>query len=144
MEEQSQADQTPVIEEPSSVHQGIEDVKGRRRSPWWWVPSVYFAEGIPYIVVNVVSVIMYQRMGVSNKDIAFFTSWLYLPWMLKPIWSPLVDLLKTKRWWIIIMQLFLGAGLGGIALTIPMPGWFRLTMTFFWLMAFCSATHDIA
>jgi len=144
MESQEQTPKTPAVEEPESVHQGIEDTKGRRRSPWWWVPSVYYAEGIPYIVVNVVSVVMYQRMGVSNKDIAFFTSWLYLPWMLKPIWSPLVDLIKTKRWWVVLMQLFLGAGLGGVALCIPMPGWFRLTMTFFWLMAFSSATHDIA
>jgi PAT family beta-lactamase induction signal transducer AmpG len=113
-------------------------------SPWSWIPSLYFAEGIPYVVVMTVSVIMYKRLGISNTDIALYTSWLYLPWVIKPFWSPIVDLFKTKRWWIIIMQLFIGAGLGGVALTIPAPGFFKLTLAFFWLLAFSSATHDIA
>ena len=113
-------------------------------SPWAWIPSLYFAEGIPYVVVMTVSVIMYKRLGISNTDIALYTSWLYLPWVIKPFWSPIVDLFKTKRWWIIIMQLFIGAGLGGVALTIPAPGFFKLTLAFFWLLAFSSATHDIA
>jgi PAT family beta-lactamase induction signal transducer AmpG len=114
------------------------------RSPWFWVPSLYYAEGIPYIVVMTVSVIMYKRLGISNTDIALYTSWLYLPWVIKPLWSPVVDLLKTKRFWIITMQLIVGAGLGGVALTIPMPNFFKYTLTFFWLLAFSSATHDIA
>ena len=114
------------------------------RSPWAWIPTLYFAEGIPYVVVMTVSVILYKRLGISNTDIALYTSWLYLPWVIKPFWSPVVDLLKTKRWWIIIMQLFIGAGLAGIALTIPAPSFFQYTLAFFWLMAFSSATHDIA
>lgn len=113
-------------------------------SPWAWIPSLYFAEGIPYVVAMTVSVIMYKRLGISNTDIALYTSWLYLPWVIKPFWSPLIDLFKTKRWWIIIMQLFIGAGLGGVALTIPAPGFFKYTLGFFWLLAFSSATHDIA
>ena len=113
-------------------------------SPWAWIPSLYFAEGIPYVVVMTVSVIMYKRLGISNTDIALYTSWLYLPWVIKPFWSPVIDLFKTKRWWIIIMQLLIGAGLGGVALTIPAPGFFQLTLAFFWLLAFSSATHDIA
>ncbi|MCG8309426.1 MAG: hypothetical protein MI975_18675 [Cytophagales bacterium] len=116
----------------------------RIRSPWAWVPSLYFAEGIPYVVVMTVSVIMYKRLGISNTDIALYTSWLYLPWVIKPFWSPFVDLFKTKRWWIIIMQLFIGAGLAGIGFTIPAPSFFQYTLVFFWLMAFSSATHDIA
>lgn len=116
----------------------------KTRTPWTWIPSLYFAEGIPYVVVMTVSVIMYKRMGISNTDIALYTSWLYLPWVIKPFWSPVVDLLKTKRWWIIIMQLLIGAGLAGIALTIPAPSFFQYTLAFFWLMAFSSATHDIA
>jgi PAT family beta-lactamase induction signal transducer AmpG len=116
----------------------------KTRSPWAWIPTLYFAEGIPYVVVMTVSVIMYKRLGISNTDIALYTSWLYLPWVIKPFWSPVVDLLKTKRWWIIIMQLLIGAGLAGIALTIPMPVFFQYTLAFFWLMAFSSATHDIA
>ncbi len=114
------------------------------RSPWFWVPSLYYAEGIPYIVVMTVSVIMYKRMGISNTDIALYTSWLYLPWVIKPLWSPVVDILKTKRFWIIIMQLIIGAGLGGVALTIPASDFFQYTLAFFWLLAFSSATHDIA
>ncbi|MDZ7264155.1 MAG: MFS transporter [candidate division KSB1 bacterium] len=113
-------------------------------SPWFWVPSLYFAEGIPYIVVMTVSVIMYKRMGISNADIALYTSWLYLPWVIKPLWSPVVDLLKTKRFWITTMQLVIGAGLASVALSIPVPKFFQLTLAFFWLLAFGSATHDIA
>lgn len=115
-----------------------------KRNPWLWVPSLYFAEGIPYIIVMVVSVIMYKRLGISNTDIALYTSWLYLPWVIKPLWSPVVDLLRTKRFWIITMQLFVGAGLAGVALTIPVPNFFQYTLAFFWLLAFSSATHDIA
>ncbi|OQX86551.1 MFS transporter, partial [candidate division KSB1 bacterium 4484_87] len=114
------------------------------RSPWMWVPSVYFAEGIPYIVVMTISVIMYKRMGISNTDIALYTSWLYLPWVIKPLWSPLVDLLKTRRFWIVTMQFIIGAGLASVALTIPLPRFFQITLAFFWLLAFSSATHDIA
>ena len=115
-----------------------------QRNPWWWIPSLYYAEGIPYIAVMTVSVIMYKRLGISNTDIALYTSWLYLPWVIKPFWSPLVDMLRTKRFWIVTMQLLIGAGLGGVALTIPLPDFFRYTLLFFWLLAFSSATHDIA
>ncbi len=115
-----------------------------KRSPWFWIPSLYFAEGIPYAVVMLLSVVLYKRMGISNTSIALYTSWLYLPWVVKPLWSPIVDIIKTKRYWIIIMQVLIGAGLGGVALTIPMPNFFKLTLGFFWLLAFSSATHDIA
>lgn len=99
---------------------------------------------MPYVVVMTVSVIMYKRLGISNTDIAMYTSWLYLPWVIKPFWSPLVDILKTKRAWIVAMQLFIGAGLGGVALTIPTDDFFRNSLAFLWLLAFSSATHDIA
>ncbi len=114
------------------------------RNPWAWVPSLYYAEGIPYIVVMTVAVIMYKRLGISNTEIALYTSWLYLPWVIKPLWSPLVDILKTKRFWIVIMQLFVGAGLAGVALTIHAPNFFQYTLAFLFLLAFSSATHDIA
>ncbi len=119
-------------------------MRPRFKSPWAWVPSLYFAEGLPYVVVMTVSVIMYKRMGISNADIALYTSWLYLPWVIKPLWSPVVDILKTKRWWIVIMQLLVGGGLAGVAFTIPVPDFFQYTLAFFWLLAFSSATHDIA
>lgn len=119
-------------------------MKGTKRSPWAWIPTLYFAEGLPYVAVMTISVIMYKRLGISNTDIALYTSWLYLPWVIKPFWSPFVDLLKTKRWWVVVMQLFVGAGLAGVAFTIPMPSFFQLTLAAFWLVAFSSATHDIA
>ena len=118
--------------------------KKRTSGPWLWVPSLYFAEGIPYVMVMTLSVIFYKRMGISNTDIALYTSWLYLPWVIKPLWGPVVDILKTKRFWILIMQLFIGAGLAGVAFTIPVDRFFQFTLAFFWLLAFSSATHDIA
>lgn len=114
------------------------------RSPWSWVPTLYYAQGIPYVVVMTVSVIMYKRLGISNADIALYTSWLYLPWVIKPFWSPLVDLFKTKRWWIVSMQLIVGAGLAGVAFTLPLSLFFQYSLAFLWLLAFSSATHDIA
>ncbi|MEZ4774078.1 MAG: MFS transporter [Bacteroidia bacterium] len=112
--------------------------------PLTWVPSLYYTEGIPYIVVVSLSVIMYKRMGISNTDIALYTSWLYFPWVIKPFWSPLVEVLRTKRFWIISMQLIMGAGFAGVALMLPLEGFFRYSLLFFWLLAFSSATHDIA
>ena len=111
---------------------------------WRWLPSLYYTEGIPYIIVMTLSVIMYKRLGISNTDIALYTSWLYLPWVIKPLWSPVVDILKTKRYWIVLMQLLIGAGLAGVAFTIPTSSFFQYTLAFFWLLAFSSATHDIA
>src|SRR5438552_5119399 len=115
-----------------------------QRSLWFWVPSLYFSQGIPYVIVMTMSVIMYKRLGLSNTDIALYTSWLYLPWVIKPLWSPVVDILKTRRLWIWTMQLLIGAGLAGVALTIPTAHFFQYTLAFLWLLAFSSATHDIA
>lgn len=115
-----------------------------KRSPWEWIPTLYFAEGLPYIIVITISVVMYKRLGISNADIALYTSWLYLPWVIKPLWSPLVDVLRTKRLWILAMQLLIGAGMAGVAFTIPMPDFFQFTLAFFWLIAFSSATHNIS
>jgi len=115
-----------------------------KRNPWAWVPTLYFAEGVPYVAVMTISLILYKRMGMSNTDITLYTSWLYLPWVIKPLWSPFVDMMKSKRWWIVTMQLLVGAALGGVAFTIPVSWWLQGTLCFFWLMAFASATHDIA
>ena len=119
-------------------------MNSKKRSPWAWIPTLYFAQGLPYVAVMTVSVIMYKRLGISNTDIALYTSWLYLPWVIKPFWSPFIDLLKTKRWWVVAMQILVGAGLAGIAFTIPASNFFQLTLAVFWLIAFSSATHDIA
>src|SRR4030042_709551 len=118
--------------------------KPTSRNPWAWVPSLYIAEGIPYTMAMTVSVVLYKRLGISNTDIALYTSWLYLPWVIKPLWSPLVDLLGRKRYWILLMELFIGASLACICFTIPAGRFFQYTLAFFWLMAFSSATHDTA
>lgn len=114
------------------------------RNPWTWVTSLYFAEGLPYIIVITLSVVMYKQLGLGNAEIAYYTGWFYLPWLIKPLWSPFVDLLKTKRWWIVAMQLFMGAGMAGIAFTLPTTSYLQWTLAIFWLMAFSSATHDVA
>ena len=114
------------------------------RNPWAWVTTLYFAQGIPYVVAMTVSVIMYKRMGISNTDIALWTSGLYLAWVLKPLWSPFVDMYRTKRLWVISLQLVLGLALILAAVAIPMPSFFLVTILIFWFMAFASATHDIA
>lgn len=116
----------------------------RPHTPWTWVPSLYFAEGLPYVVVMSLSVILYKRLEVSNTEIALYTSWLYFPWVIKPLWSPFVDLVKTKRWWVYTMQLLIGAGMAGVAFLLPGDLFLKSTLAFFWLMAFSSATHDIA
>lgn len=120
----------------------MSDVK--ERNPWAWIPPLYFAEGFPYIIINVVSVIMYKRLGISNADIGLYTSWLYLPWVIKPIWSPIVEIRSTKRNWFLSTQLigaicFLAAGL-----SLNLSSFFLTSLIFFWIAAFASATHDIA
>lgn len=116
----------------------------KKSNPWGWVPSLYFAEGLPYVVVMTVSLVLYKQLKLSNAEITFYTSWLYLPWVIKPLWSPFIDLMKTKRWWVTAMQLLIGAAFGGVAFTLQTELWLQGTLCCFWLMAFASATHDIA
>ena len=96
------------------------------------------------MAVMTVSLVLYKQLGLSNADITFYTSWLYLPWVIQPLWSPFIDIVRTKRWWISAMQLLIGAAFGGVAFTIPTSFWLQGTLFFFWVMAFSSATHDIA
>ena len=121
-----------------------EKTAARTRNPWRWVPSIYIAEGIPYMIVMTVSVVLYKNLELSNTDIALYTGWLYLPWVIKPLWSPFVDLFRTKRFWIIAMQLAIGGSFACVALTLPASDFVRYTLAMFWIMAFSSATHDIA
>lgn len=116
----------------------------KRRSPWAWIPTLYVAEGLPYFAVNTLTVLMYTNMGVGLAEMAFYTGWLYLPWVIKPFWSPFVDLVKTKRMWTLTMQLLISIAMACVAFILPMPLFFTGTLIFFWLMAFFSATHDIA
>ena len=116
----------------------------KKRNPWSWIPTLYFAEGVPNVLVTVLAVIVYMQLGMTDTELALYTSWLNLPWIIKPLWSPFVDLYKTKRWWVTTMQLLIGASLAGVAFTLNASFWFQGTMFFFFLMAFSSATHDIA
>ncbi len=120
------------------------DLKPTSRNPWAWIPTLYVAEGLPYALVMSVSVVLYKNLGLANAAITFYTGWLYLPWVIKPLWSPVVDILKTRRQWIWAMQLLIGAALAGVALMIPAPHFLQWSLVFFWLLAFSSATHDIA
>ncbi len=113
-------------------------------SGWSWVPSLYFAQGIPYVLVNTVSVILYTKLGVSNAEIAFYTSWLYLPWVIKPLWSPIVELYKNNRYWIVLLQFITGLFILCAAYAIQLPIFLQLTLSIFLIVAFSSATHDIA
>ena len=114
------------------------------RSPWTWIPSLYFAEGIPYIIVMFVASDMYKTLGVPNSTLAFWTGLLYLPWVIKPLWSPFLDMYSTKRNWIFWMQLVLAVMFFGVSLSLHLPWWFPMTILFLWGMAISSATHDIA
>lgn len=127
--------------------QNIPDSKEARvkgRSPWLWVPTLTFADSLPAVAVMAISVILYKQLGLSNTAITFYTSWFYLPWVLKPIWSPFIDLVKTKRWWVLAMEILIGAALGGVAFTIPTSFWLQGTLFFFWVMAFAGASHCVA
>lgn len=116
----------------------------QNKGAWSWIPTLYFAEGFPYVLIVTVSVIMYKQLGMSNADATLYTGWLYLPWVIKPLWSPFVDIIRTKRWWIMLTQFILGAGFAGIAFILPVSDYVRWTLAIFWLLAFSSATHDIS
>lgn len=102
----------------------------REIHPMAWIPTLYFAEGIPYVIVISISLILYKRLGISNTDAALYTSWLYLPWVIKPLWSPIVEIFKTNRWWILSMQTLIGASLAGIAFAIPIDSFFSSYIMF--------------
>lgn len=112
--------------------------------PWGWIPSVYIAEGLPYFAVNILTVILYTNMGIPKDKMAFYTGALYLPWVIKPFWSPFIDIFKTKRWWTLSMQLLICITMGLVACFMFTSYFFTATLIIFWLMAFFSATHDIA
>lgn len=113
-------------------------------NPWRWIPTLYFGQGLPYVVVMTLAVVMYKNLGVGNTEIALYTSWLYLPWVIKPLWSPLVDLQGSKRRWVVALQFCIGVAFACVALSLPGPRWLQMSLAVFWLMAFASATHDIA
>lgn len=111
---------------------------------WSWLPTLYFAEALPYVAVNTLTVLLYTKLNVDLPTMTFYTGWLYLPWVIKPFWSPFVDIFSSKRKWVLCMQVLMGISFASIALAIPTSLFFSVTLAFFWLAAFFSATHDIA
>ena len=129
--------------------------KATKRNPWAWIPTLYFAQGIPFIFINMVTMVFFTQLGMSETDATLYTGWLYLPWVIKPFWGPIVDIIRTKRWWTVTMQICVAVGLAAIAFTLPLPNKeeiaaglpvnaFMLCLFFYFITAFCSATHDIA
>lgn len=136
----------PSPRTPGAASSGVSagDAGGSpRRHPLTWVPSLYLAMGLPNVLIGAVAAILYKNLGVSNEDIALYTSQMYLPWVLKPLWSPLLEPYKTKRWWVITMQFLMMASLGAVAFVLPLDGFFRASLAFFWITGFASATQDI-
>lgn len=113
------------------------------RHPLTWVPTLYLAMGLPNVMVGVVAAILYKNLGVSNEDIALYTSQMYLPWVLKPLWAPLLEPFRSKRWWVLAMEFLMMASLGAVAFCLPLDGFFRASLAFFWITGFASATQDI-
>ncbi len=112
--------------------------------PLEWIPSLYLGEALPFTAVMIVSVIMFKEFGLSDEQITLYTGWMGLPWVIKPIWSPVIDNIKTKRWWILSMQFLMGITLALVAFTIPTSFWLQGTLAIFMIIAFASATHDIS
>lgn len=119
-------------------------IEPKRRHPALWMPTLYFAMGVPMITVSVVASIMYKNLGLSNTEVALYTGSMYLPWVIKPLWSPVIDIFKTKKFFVVFTQIAMAAGLGGVALALPLQGYLPATIALFWIIAFFSATHDIA
>ena len=115
-----------------------------KNKPYAWVPSLYLGEALPFSAVMLISVIMFQELGLTDAQITYYTGWLGLPWVIKPIWSPVIDNMKTKRWWIVSMQFLMGVALALVAFTLPTAFWLQGTLAVFMLIAFASATHDIS
>ena len=113
-------------------------------SPWYWIPVLNFASGLPYAIIISVSVLMYKNLGIDNEDIGIYTSLLYLPWVIKPLWSPFIDLYSTKRKWFLSMQLLISLAFLIVGLTIPLSNFFVISLAVFWVAAFASASNDVA
>jgi PAT family beta-lactamase induction signal transducer AmpG len=116
----------------------------KKNEPWFWIPLLNFASGFPYIIIISVSVLMYKNLGISNEDIGVYTSLLYLPWVIKPLWSPFIDLHGTKRNWFLSMQLFISIAFLIVGFIIPTSHFFLLSLAIFWVAAFASASNDVA
>lgn len=126
------------------ILKSVEPSERQGLRPWLWIPTLYFAEGVPYFAVNSLAVLLYTQLGVPVAKMAFYTSLLSLPWVIKPFWAPIVDIIGSKRRWVLLMQLAISVCMAAVIFFLPLPSYFALTLTVFFIMAFLSATHDIA
>ena len=113
-------------------------------NPLLWIPTVYFAMGLPFWAVNATSGIMFKNMGISDTDIAFWTTIIILPWTLKPLWSPILEIYKTRKFFVLTTQLFTGICFALIALALPLSNYFTYSIALLGLIALSGSTHDIA
>jgi PAT family beta-lactamase induction signal transducer AmpG len=118
--------------------------KTKRAHPALWVPSLYLAMGTPMVTVSAVSAILYKNLGLTNAQIAFYTGSMYLPWVIKPLWSPIVEMFRTKKFFVLAMELVMAVTLGCVALVLRLPDPVVWTLVFFWITGFASATQDVA
>lgn len=112
--------------------------------PWWWVPTLYFAEAVPLVVVTFLTTVMYKRLDVPNRDITLIAGWLYLPWVIKPLWSMVVEGTSTRRRWTLATEVLVAVGLGVLAIVVGWAESIPATIVVFATLAFLSATHDVA
>jgi MFS transporter, PAT family, beta-lactamase induction signal transducer AmpG len=131
-------------EAPTTTTASVPPPPARRAHPAFWVPTLYFAEGLPMITVSVVAALMYKNLGVSNTDIAIYTGSLYLPWSIKFMWAPITEMFGTKRLWVLGTELAMAASLACVAMCLRLPSFMGLTLAFFWVTGFLSATQDIS
>lgn len=122
----------------------MENNHSKQISPVYWVPTVYFAMGLPFVALSMVSVLMFSDMNISNAQIAFWTSLVMLPWTLKPLWSPFLEMFKTKKYFVVITQMITGISFALVALSLPLPDFFCWSIAWMGVIAFSGATHDIA
>ena len=115
-----------------------------KRNPITWVPSAYFAMGLPFVVLNMVTVLMFNGLGVDDKLVTFWTSLILLPYTLKPLWSPFLELFRTKKFWVVTTQFVTGITFGGVAFSLGLPNFFVIAITLLGIIGFSGATHDIA
>ena len=114
------------------------------KSPWKWVPTLYLGTGPALVATTTLSMLLYKQLGLTNAEITLYTAWFFLPQVLRPLWAPLIELTKSRRWWVVAMQLLVGAAFGGVAFTIPTAYWLQGTIYFFLLLAFSGAIYDTA
>ncbi len=122
----------------------VDQNQSKQHSPATWVPTLYFAMGMPFVVLNMVCTLMYKGMGVSDAQITFWTSLIMLPWTFKPVWSPFLEIYKTKKFFVVLTQILTGLLFALVAFALHLPSFFAITIAMLAVIAMSGATHDIA